>query len=268
MPRQSPEAQSIALLSPQCVSALVGATAADTEGRHDRVEGDVEPGVLCIHRDDPTESPVGITVVHGAGGRRETLLGDNLRQVLEYALQRVLSDAGDDARATYLSQYPAAAVMCKDTVPRPNLAQLNRARLGKGPKKGSNVYCGRTFSGIGFSAPYDFETEIGYRETMMDKPKLKRTLQTLAHGEALAPKARDELDEQLRFADIANDESDFGLNLELGLDFLFYAPLKSEKRGGEVTRHAVRILSVAYELLMRDLYAHIVKCQATMHLAA
>ena len=105
---------------------------------------------------------------------------------------------------------------------------------------------------MGIVVPYDRETQLGYRCLDPIGDRLRKLLDKAEKRDAGAV---DELDATVNWANIANDECDFGASLQLGIDIfnhsLAFAPL------------AARTLSTAYTLLGRDEFATIVN----LHLA-
>eukprot|EP01062_Namystynia_karyoxenos_P062701 TRINITY_DN55578_c0_g1_i1.p1 TRINITY_DN55578_c0_g1~~TRINITY_DN55578_c0_g1_i1.p1 ORF type:complete len:488 (+),score=93.82 TRINITY_DN55578_c0_g1_i1:79-1464(+) len=104
----------------------------------------------------------------------------------------------------------------------------------------------QTVSGLGLVVPYDRKTEVGYREQSVTNAEL-RTLLDAANVGRLSADQRKELAELSTFADIANDECDYGHGLELGLDYLCLA-----KPGTTHAAEGMRLLDMAYNLLGRD----------------
>ena len=131
---------------------------------------------------------------------------------------------------------------------------LTPTQVGTTVKQRQKISLVRTYSGLGIKAPFDKKSEVGYRPMMYHLTHLKQLVAGMQEG-TLSPKQRDEIDEQFRFADIANDECDFGLNLELGLN-LFALVVKKD----EVLWHTYRVLEMAYGLLGRDVFRHILRC--------
>ena len=111
---------------------------------------------------------------------------------------------------------------------------------------------GPTVSGMGIIVPYDKPTELGYRVLHITGKELRKLLDEFVKAKD-DPKAKAkpqaELDDLINWANIANDESDFGASLQLGQDLfnhdLTFAPL------------AGRTLSMAYTLLDREVFAEI-----------
>ena len=77
----------------------------------------------------------------------------------------------------------------------------------------------KTFSGLGVVCPYNSNTQVGYRPLSVTAKQLRDTLQRHvdAHKSGGKPSFQ-QLDTLIQFANIANDEMDFGHALELGLD--------------------------------------------------
>ena len=115
---------------------------------------------------------------------------------------------------------------------------------------------------MGIVVPYDKETEVGYRKldpiggalrTLLDKlEKAKGTGDNAAHS-----KLREELDSLVNWANIANDECDFGASLQLGCDIFNHSPCFASLAG--------RTLSTAYTLLDREAFATIAERHARAH---
>ena len=70
-------------------------------------------------------------------------------------------------------------------------------------------------------------------------------------------KLLDEIQETITFIQFANDECDYGMGLELGIDLFVY---------GSETFHGMieHLLPLAYQLLKRDLYAEIVEAHLSI----
>eukprot|EP01065_Artemidia_motanka_P008959 TRINITY_DN14555_c0_g1_i1.p2 TRINITY_DN14555_c0_g1~~TRINITY_DN14555_c0_g1_i1.p2 ORF type:complete len:230 (+),score=36.49 TRINITY_DN14555_c0_g1_i1:723-1412(+) len=75
-----------------------------------------------------------------------------------------------------------------------------------------------------------------------------------ADAGTLKPGQRKEISEMSTFADIANDECDYGHGLEVGLNYFCFA-----KPGGAAEAEGFRLLDLAYCLLGRDLFQSMLK---------
>jgi hypothetical protein len=191
---------------------------------------------LCLFRDDPKELPSFIVSIADDSGKLE-IIGTSLAVAVALAV-----DGGKSTVTGGLLAHFAAGAMDK--------SRASRARASR--------VIAKTASGVGIVVPYSKKTELGYRVPMIERSRLLKMLQAVNDGK-LSLKSREDLDEQLRFNDISNDECDFGLGLELGLDFL--SQVDPAKQGAKTLAvHASRLLSTAYQLLGRDLFAHILAC--------
>lgn len=110
----------------------------------------------------------------------------------------------------------------------------------------------KTFHGAGIVVPYDKKTEVGYRELKENDVTLKKMLKSLVEVETEEERKQlwGKLQPVLTYANIANDECDFGTGLELGLDLFSF--------GHEIFHKAIlQILTTSYNLLGRNEFATI-----------
>lgn len=205
---------------------------------------------ICLHRDDPKELPS--MVVGGrrgkpspAGGQVEDPTFDVLGSTVGGAMLRLLTDA------TGAHSPPSLALSSAFSTPK--LKGKDAAETFKQRKKTSVA---TTVHHLGVVVPYDHKTELGYRPMMMTLSAFQSLIQTWNEKGANIPtKQLDTIAEQFQWADIANDECDFGLNLEIGLNLFSLV-----KMPNEVLFHTWRVLEIVYALLSRDLFRHILKC--------
>ena len=96
--------------------------------------------------------------------------------------------------------------------------------------------------------------DIGYRPIHHDDVTLRKMMNKVSQCESQADRvaAFQPLHEQITFVQFANDESDFGMGLELGLNFFLHGAPCFHKA-------ALKLLPTAYRFLKRDLYAEIVE---------
>ncbi len=93
---------------------------------------------------------------------------------------------------------------------------------------------------------------MGWRELHLTGKELRKLLAKLEKAPAGAnPELEAELDELINWANIANDECDFGASLQLGLDLL--------NHGRRFARQAASVLANAYTLLDRPAFATIAR---------
>ena len=86
-----------------------------------------------------------------------------------------------------------------------------------------------------------------------DLLKLLNKISSSSSAEPQKEKSFEPLQEMITFVQFANDESDYGMGLELGMDLFCH---------GDTRLHGVlkHILPLAYELLGREEYAKICRC--------
>lgn len=108
--------------------------------------------------------------------------------------------------------------------------------------------------GAGLVVPID-DNEVGYRPVGETRAKLLKMLKNIdqAPNDDVRMAAFDPLQELITFVQLANDECDFGMGLELGTAMFCYGSKYLNKA-------ASRMLSMAYSLLKRDLYKKIIEC--------
>lgn len=109
-----------------------------------------------------------------------------------------------------------------------------------------------TSNKMGLVVPYDRVNDLGYRRLHLTGKELRKLLSRIVES---APVDRSlhqaELDDLINWANIANDESDFGAGLQLGHDLLNHDTLFAS--------HALQQLRTAYLLLGRPAFATIAK---------
>lgn len=128
--------------------------------------------------------------------------------------------------------------------------------------------------GAGLVVPLD-ENEVGYRPVGETRAKLLKLFKNIdeAPNDDIRMGAFDPLQELITFVQLANDECDFGMGLELGTAMFCYGSKWVCSHGISKTRiiiHTIyfrylnkaasRMLSMAYSLLERGLYKKIIEC--------
>lgn len=121
----------------------------------------------------------------------------------------------------------------------------------KGMKQRDKKVVSKTFHGAGIVVPVD-KNDVGYRELPETDAGLKRICKAIAEArddeerlKAFAP-----LQEMITFVQFANDECDYGMGYELGIDLFCY--------GSQYLYKVIRqLLPLAYSLLSRGLFGDI-----------
>uniref|UniRef100_A0AC11DTK0 Histone PARylation factor 1 n=1 Tax=Ovis aries TaxID=9940 RepID=A0AC11DTK0_SHEEP len=111
----------------------------------------------------------------------------------------------------------------------------------------------KTFHGAGLVVPVD-KNDVGYRELPETDASLRRICRTIVEApsdadrlQAFAP-----IQEMMTYVQFANDECDYGMGLELGLDLFCHGSHYFHKVAGQ-------LLPLAYNLLKRSLFAEIIE---------
>ncbi|XP_051025759.1 histone PARylation factor 1 [Acomys russatus] len=111
----------------------------------------------------------------------------------------------------------------------------------------------KTFHGAGLVVPVD-KNDVGYRELPETDADLKRICKAIveAASDEERLKAFAPIQEMMTFVQFANDECDYGMGLELGMDLFCYGSHYFHKVAGQ-------LLPLAYNLLKRDQFAKIIE---------
>jgi len=114
---------------------------------------------------------------------------------------------------------------------------------------------GPTSNLMGIVVPYDKKSQVGYRQLHLGGSELRQLLSSLVHTKKESRgKFQAELDDLINWANIANDESDFGASLRLGMDIFNHSPALALLAG--------RTLQTAYTLLGRHPFCQIAAAHA------
>lgn len=130
---------------------------------------------------------------------------------------------------------------------------LSLEQKTKGMKLRDKKVVTKTFHGAGIVVPVD-KNDVGYRELPETDAGLKRICKAIAEAKndeermkAFAP-----IQEMITFVQFANDECDYGMGYELGIDLFCY--------GSHYFYKVIRqLLPMAYNLLKRGLFGEILE---------
>ncbi|XP_053428112.1 histone PARylation factor 1-like [Nycticebus coucang] len=111
----------------------------------------------------------------------------------------------------------------------------------------------KTFHGAGLVVPID-KNDVGYRELPETDGDLKRICKKIveAASDEERLKAFAPIQEMMTFVQFANDECDYGMGLELGMNLFCCGSHYFHKAAGQ-------LLPLAYNLLKRNLFAEIIE---------
>jgi len=207
---------------------------------------------LGYFRDSPEQAPSLVVVGVEAQGAKLASVGDNLfAGVYNYLVERL--EEGDPFSRTKVTGMMEKIKLWVNkstmtgndslTLEKKTASMKNRDRL----KVASGAH------GAGILVPYDKKTEVGYREVPETPANLKKMFTKVVEAETEEERelALDPVQQLVNFVQFANDEGDPGMGLELGMALFCH--------GGQALHPTLKhLLSVAYELLNRDLYGEII----------
>uniref|UniRef100_A0A3Q1F1Y0 Histone PARylation factor 1 n=1 Tax=Acanthochromis polyacanthus TaxID=80966 RepID=A0A3Q1F1Y0_9TELE len=130
---------------------------------------------------------------------------------------------------------------------------LSLEQKTKGMKQRDKKVVTKTFHGAGIVVPVD-KNDVGYRELPETDAGLKKICKAIveARNDEERVKAFGPIQEMITFVQFANDECDYGMGYELGIDLFCY---------GSHYFHKIikQLLPMAYNLLKRNLFGEIVE---------
>ncbi|XP_020389304.1 histone PARylation factor 1 isoform X1 [Rhincodon typus] len=206
---------------------------------------------LGYFRDSPDELPVFVGANEAKNGCLVVQMGNNLFSAVNFLLSRRLKELGNRSQSSVLKELET-----KLTTVAKKLGYSLEQKT-KEMKQRDRKVATRTFHGAGLVVPID-KTGVGYRELPETDGSLKKICKAIV--EAPADEARIKafapIQEIITYVQFANDECDYGMGYELGIDLFCY---------GSHYFHKVvqQLLPLAYKLLKRHLFAEIIE----VHLA-
>ncbi|OQR74135.1 putative UPF0609 protein C4orf27-like [Tropilaelaps mercedesae] len=112
---------------------------------------------------------------------------------------------------------------------------------------------GNVMHHVGMVVPYDEKTEVGYRPLTVTNVELRRMMQNVAAAPLAQVKtALSSIQDLVTLVNFANDECDYGMGLELGLDLFLFGNERLHST-------ALFLLQTAYTLLHRTKFVEIIK---------
>jgi len=198
-------------------------------------------------RDDPQDKPVFLGSMSSVKPGVITTMGDNMFSAVYSHFNKIIKDADPFKKISLQKlQKEIESFASKKEYSLETKTPAMKARDKKKVTK--------SFHGAGIVVPLDKKTDVGYREIPETDGDLKKMLRRIkdAQSEDEKLKRYDDLQELITNVQWANDEGDFGMGLELGIDLLMF--------GGEVFHSSIRhLLSVAYDLLNRQTFSTIIQ---------
>lgn len=198
-------------------------------------------------RDVPDELPVWV----GANEARKSCLisqvGDNVFAAVKLFLSKKLKEVTDKKKNAVLKDIDE-----KLTRTAKELGYSLEQKTMKMKQRDKKVVT-KTFHGAGLVVPVD-KNDVGYRELPETNANLKKICKAIVDAptdderlKAFAP-----IQEMLTYVQFANDECDYGMGYELGMDLFCYGSHYFHKT-------VAQLLPLAYSLLKRNLFAEVIE---------
>ncbi|XP_032874191.1 histone PARylation factor 1 [Amblyraja radiata] len=212
------------------------------------IAGDYETQYhLGYFRDTPDELPAFVAAGEAKKGCSLLQMGDNLFCSLNLLLNRRLKEISNKRQISSLKELET-----KLTAMAKKLNYSLEQRT-KGMKARDRKVSTKTFHGAGLVVPID-KSGVGYRELPETDGSLKKICKAIveAPSDEARIKAFAPIQEMITYVQFANDECDYGMGYELGIDLFCY--------GSHYFHKVVRqLLPLAYKLLKSHLFAEIVE---------
>uniref|UniRef100_A0A8C9WRZ9 Histone PARylation factor 1 n=1 Tax=Scleropages formosus TaxID=113540 RepID=A0A8C9WRZ9_SCLFO len=203
--------------------------------------------------DSPDDLPAFIGENEAAKGCQITQMGDNVFAAVLLLLER-------RRRRRRRRREPAGRKHNASLLPLEEELRTAAKALGysleqksKGMKLRAKKVVAPTFHGAGIVVPVD-KNDVGYRELPETDAALKRICQSIvdAGDDAERLKAFAPLQEMTTLVQFANDECDYGMGYELGVDLFCFG-------SHYLYKVVLQLLPLAYSLLKRSLFGEILE---------
>ncbi|XP_036711391.1 histone PARylation factor 1 isoform X2 [Balaenoptera musculus] len=198
-------------------------------------------------RDSPDELPVFVGTNEAKKNCIIVQNGDNVFAAVKLFLMKKLKEVTDKKKTSLLKTIDE-----KLTEAARELGFSLEQRTVKMKQRDKKVVT-KTFHGAGLVVPVD-KNDVGYRELPETDASLRRICRTIveAPSDAERLKAFAPVQEMMTYVQFANDECDYGMGLELGMDLFCHGSHYFHKVAGQ-------LLPLAYNLLKRNLFAEIIE---------
>ncbi|XP_040274594.1 histone PARylation factor 1 isoform X1 [Bufo bufo] len=203
---------------------------------------------IGYYRDSPEELPVFLGSNDAVKGYLITPAGDNVFSAVKQFAVKKLKDISDKKTVNVVKD-----LVEKLTAAADNLGYSLEQKTASMKRRYKKVVT-RSFHGAGLVVPVDKKNNVGYRELPETDGNLKKICKAIveASDDEKRMKAFAPIQEMITFVQFANDECDYGMGYELGIDLFCYGSHYFHKVTGQ-------LLPLAYKLLKRDLFAEIIE---------
>ncbi|XP_006026278.2 histone PARylation factor 1 [Alligator sinensis] len=198
-------------------------------------------------RDMPDELPVWVGVNEAKKSCVISQVGDNIFAAVKLYLSKKLKEVTEKKKNSVLKDIDE-----KLTRTAKELGYSLEQKTMKMKQRDKKVVT-KTFHGAGLVVPVD-KNDVGYRELPETNANLKRICKAIvdAPSDEARLKAFAPIQEMITFVQFANDECDYGMGYELGMDLFCFGSHYFHKVVGQ-------LLPLAYTLLKRNLFAEIIE---------
>ncbi|XP_072528099.1 histone PARylation factor 1 [Salminus brasiliensis] len=202
---------------------------------------------MGYYRDCPDAVPVFVGENQAKKGCTITQLGDNLFSAVLLFLARRKRERGVQRDEAALQRLEAELKKEAERLGLP-LEQKTKAM-----KQRDRKVVTKTFHGAGIVVPVD-KNDVGYRELPESDADLKKICKAISEAEddEARVKAFAPIQEMMTFVQFANDECDYGMGYELGIDLFCFGSHYFYKVIGQ-------LLPMAYSLLKRSVFGEILQ---------
>ncbi|KAM4583552.1 histone PARylation factor 1 [Odontesthes bonariensis] len=203
---------------------------------------------MGYYRDTPDSLPSFVGENEAKKGCTVTQMGDNVFAAVYLYLLRKRKERGNKKSGEEDLENLEAKLKEKAETLGVSLEQRTKAM-----KQRDKKVVTKTFHGAGIVVPVD-KNDVGYRELPETDADLKKICKAIAEArnDEERLKAFGPVQEMITFVQFANDECDYGMGYELGIDLFSY---------GSHYFHKVikQVLPMAYSLLKRNLFGEILE---------
>ncbi|CAL1280728.1 unnamed protein product [Larinioides sclopetarius] len=196
-------------------------------------------------RDDPEDFPSVLVSNSAAVDCKLTLKGDNMFAAMNSEITDRIKKLSPKLKKQFTKIQEDLQKLAKE---KKYSLEISTTKTTARSKK----VVSKTFNGFGIVVPV--KNDIGYRPLPDSNAKVKSILQKIVNckDEEKRLNFEEDLDELITNVQFANDECDFGMGLELGIDLFYFGDPYFHS-------HILSILPLAYNLLKRPKYAEIVQ---------
>lgn len=203
---------------------------------------------MGYYRDTPDSLPSFVGESEAKKGYTITQMGDNVFAAVHLYLLRKRKERGSKQAGEEALESLEAKLRDKADTLGLSLEQKTKAM-----KQRDKKVVTKTFHSAGIVVPVD-KNDVGYRELPETDAGLKKICKAIAEArnDEERVKAFGPIQEMITFVQFANDECDYGMGYELGIDLFCY---------GSHYFHKIikQLLPMAYNLLKRNLFGEIVE---------